>query len=113
MRLLRLLPDETHYRFMRLRRFAFLFTLVLTLASLGACFGLGFNLGVDYAGGLLVEVRTTAPYDLANLRQRLNALQLGDVTLQAVGNSQDLLIRLPAQPGGDAAQSVAVAQVTG
>jgi len=96
---------------MRLRRFTFLFTLVLTLASAAACLGLGFNLGVDYAGGLLVEARALGAYDLAGLREDLNALGLGEVTLQAVAGSQDLLIRLPVQPGGDAAQSEAVAAV--
>ncbi|MEQ9608800.1 MAG: protein translocase subunit SecF [Kiloniellaceae bacterium] len=111
MRLLRLVPDDTRLGFMQWRRAAFTFTLLLTLVSLAALWALGLNLGVDYAGGLLVEARAQAPFDLATLRGQLDALDLGDVTLQAFGGGQDLLIRLQEQPGGAVGQEHAIAAV--
>ncbi len=103
---------------MRWRRCAFLFTLLLTLASLGALWSQGLNLGVDYAGGLLVEARARDGFDLTELRSRLGGLGLGEVTLQAIGGpagggSQDLLVRLQQPPGGPEAQQHAIAAVTG
>ncbi|MGF1629406.1 MAG: protein translocase subunit SecF [Kiloniellaceae bacterium] len=111
MRLLRLFPDDTRFRFMRWRKTAFLFTLLVTLASLAALWAQGLNLGVDYAGGLLIEARAQEAFDLAVLRGRIGALGLGEVTLQAFGGGQDLLIRLQDPPGGPAAQDQAIAAV--
>ena len=111
MRRLRLVPDDTRLGFMKRRRAAFAFTLLLTLASLLALWFLGLNLGVDYAGGLLIEARSLAPFDLAALRGQLDALNLGDVTLQAFSGGQDLLIRFQEQPGGPAGQEHAIAAV--
>ena len=112
MRLLRLIPDDTRFRFMRWRKTAFLFTLLLTFASLASLWGQGLNLGVDYAGGLLIEARAQEAFDLAALRGRIGGLGLGEVTLQAFGGGQDLLIRLQQPPGGSAAQEQAITAVT-
>jgi len=98
---------------MRWRGTAFLFTLLLTLASLGALWFQGLNLGVDYAGGLLVEARAPAGFDLAELRSRLGGLGLGEMTLQAFGGGNDILVRLQQPEGGPEAQQQAIAAVTG
>ncbi|GAB4224201.1 MAG: protein translocase subunit SecF [Kiloniellaceae bacterium] len=108
MRRLRLIPDDTDFRFMQWRKAAFALTLLVTLASLGALWLQGLNLGVDYAGGILIEARGLTVFDLATLRGQLATLNLGDVTLQTFGGSQDLLIRFQAQPGGAEAQQSAV-----
>jgi preprotein translocase subunit SecF len=107
----RLIPDNTRFAFMRWRKAAFLFTLLVVLASLGALWFQGLNLGVDYAGGLLIEARARQSFDLAELRGRLAGLGLGEVTLQTMGGSQDLLVRLRPPDGGPEAQEQAIAAV--
>jgi preprotein translocase subunit SecF len=107
LRPLRLVPDNTQIRFMDWRTVAFAFTLFLTLASLGSLWFSGLNLGVDYAGGLLVEARALASFDTATLRAQLSGLGLGDVTLQVFAGGQDVLIRLQEPPGGAGAQQQA------
>jgi preprotein translocase subunit SecF len=58
---------------------------------------------------MLIEARTTTgPADLAAMRAKLDALKLGEASLQQFGGPDDVLIRLPQQPGGDAAQMKAV-----
>ena len=54
---------------------------------------------------------TTGPADLAEMRQKLDALHVGEASLQGFGPPTDVLIRLPRQPGGDAAQEQVVQQV--
>ncbi len=111
MRRLRLIFDNADFRFMHWRKVAFALTLVITLASLGSLWIQGLNLGVDYAGGILIEARALSPFDLATLRSQLATLNLGDVVLQAFDGSQDVLIRFQEQPGGPEAQQFAVAAV--
>lgn len=108
----RLIPDNTRFAFMRWRKAAFLFTLLVVLTSLGALWFQGLNLGVDYAGGLLIEARARQSFDLAELRGRLAGLGLGEVTLQTMGGGQDLLVRLRPPDGGPEAQEQAIASVT-
>jgi len=68
--------------------------------------GKGLNYGIDFTGGTLVEIKvsTTTP-DLGELRNGLNDLDLGGISLQEFGAPDDLLIRMPEQKsaGEDAA----------
>jgi len=54
MALLRIVPDNTNIRFVRLRGIAFLLTFILTLASVALLGVKGLNLGVDFVGGLMI-----------------------------------------------------------
>lgn len=111
MRPLRLVPDDTHFRFMHWRKVAFGLTLLVSLSSLAALALTGLNLGLDFVGGILVEARSGAPVDLAALRSRLADLQLGDIALQTFGGGNDVLIRVQEQPGGNAAQEQAIGSI--
>jgi preprotein translocase subunit SecF len=90
--------------FMGLHKLGFALSIVLTLASIGLFLTVGLNYGIDFSGGVLVEARTQGPADLAAMRAKLNGLNLGEVSLQGFGSPDDVLIRLPRQPGDDKAQ---------
>ena len=112
MRLLRLVPDETKFDFMRFRRISFPLSAILSVLAIVIYFAVGLNFGIDFIGGTLMEVQSkSGPADLAKMRTDLNALQLGDVQLQQFGPPTDVLIRVPQQPGGEEAQQQAVAKV--
>jgi preprotein translocase subunit SecF len=113
-RLLRLVPDDTKFDFMRFRRISFPLSAILSVLAVAAYFTLGLNFGIDFVGGTLIEVQSkTGPADLGSMRSKLNALQLGDVQLQQFGAPTDVLIRIPQQPGGEEAQQEAVSKVRG
>ncbi len=95
--------------FMAWHKIGFALSLLLTVSSIGLFLTVGLNYGIDFVGGTLIEVRvTSASADLADMRQKVDALHIGEPSLQVFGPSTDVLIRLPRQPGGDAAQEKAV-----
>jgi preprotein translocase subunit SecF len=113
-RLLRIVPDDTKFDFMRFRRVSFPVSAVLSIAAMLLYFTLGLNFGIDFVGGTLLEVQSkSGPADLARMRTTLNALNLGDVQLQQFGSPADVVIRIPTQPGGEEAQQQALAKVRG
>src|ERR1700748_1056375 len=112
MRLLRIVPDDTKFDFMRFRRISFPASALLSMLAITLFFTHGLNFGIDFVGGTLMEVQSkSGPANLAQMRTTLNGLGLGDVQLQQFGAPTDVLIRLAQQPGGDAAQQVAVTKV--
>ena len=110
--LLHLLPDGTEINFMSKRMIAFVLSGALMLGSLGLFFTQGLNLGIDFKGGSAIEVQALeGDADIADLRSRVGALELGDVQVQEFGSAKDVLIRVETQSGGDTAQQDAVAKV--
>ena len=114
MKLLRLIPDNTAIPFMAARKATIPIALALVIASIAGYLALGFNFGIDFTGGLLMEVhRTNGTADLAKIRGEIEGLKLGDAQIQGIGQLSDVLIRLAEQPGGEKAQQAAVRGVGG
>jgi len=114
MRLLRIVPDDTKFDFMRFRRISFPLSAMLSIVAILLYFFHGLNFGIDFKGGLLMEVQSkSGPADLAKMRTTLGELNLGEVQLQQFGGPENVLIRIAEQPGGDAAQQAAVQKVRG
>ncbi len=111
MKAIRIIPDDTHIDFVSLKFGAFVLSAVLFLGSLGLVMTKGLNFGIDFTGGTLIEVRLDEAPSLGELRDRLNALDIGAVSIQEFGSPDDLLIRLPQQAGGVEAQQLAVEAV--
>jgi preprotein translocase subunit SecF len=113
-RLLRIVPDDTKFDFMRFRRVSFPISAALSIFAILLYFFHGLNFGIDFIGGTLIEVQSKAgPADLAKMRSTIEGLSLGEAQLQQFGAPTDVLIRIPQQPGGEEAQQAAVAKVRG
>ncbi len=109
--LVRFVPDKTKIRFMNGRFFGIGLSVVLSTASVILFFTPGLNYGIDFAGGIQMELQTQGPADFGKLRGSLDGLGLGSVHLQEFGAPDQVLIRMDRQPGGDEAQQVAVDKV--
>jgi SecD/SecF fusion protein len=98
--------------FMSIRRYNFAAAAVLSIASLIAFVGVGMNLGIDFRGGSIIELKARqGDADIANIRSRLDQLNLGDVSAQGFGSPQEVLVRVQAQDGGENAEQSALARI--
>lgn len=112
MKPLTLIPLGIALDFLSKRTIAAIFSAVLLLGSLGAVAVTGLNFGIDFRGGILIEVRTTdGPADIGAMRSTLDGLGLGEVALQEFGAETDVLVRVQRQEGDEAEQAAAVTAV--
>jgi preprotein translocase subunit SecF len=112
MRLLRIVPDDTKFDFMRFRRISFPVSALLSILAIFLYFFHGLNFGIDFVGGTLMEVQSkSGAADLAKMREAVSGLGLGEVQLQQFGGPADVLLRVAQQPGGEQAQQAAVAKI--
>jgi preprotein translocase SecF subunit len=103
--LVQYIPTETKFDFMRFRRWAFPLSALLSVLSILLFFGWGMNFGIDFKGGTLVELQSrSGAADIADIRQRANALGFGEVEVQQFGTPQDVSVRVALQEGGEQAQ---------
>jgi len=101
-------PDGTRFDFMKTRLAGLGVAALLVLGSVLLLFKPGLNFGIDFRGGIQLEVAASTPDDLSRYRAPLNGLGLGEVSLQTVGHEGRLLVRVERQPGGEAQQTAAV-----
>ncbi len=111
MRPLRIVPAGLTLNFLGKRRFAYVVSALLLLGSLGALTVQGLNFGIDFRGGILIEVRTDGPAEIGAMRSTLGGLGLGEVTLQEFGEPTDVLIRIQRQEGEEEEQAAAIEAV--
>ncbi len=98
MRGLRYIPQNSNINFIGMRVFAFVFSAILIFGSIFIITQKGLNFGIDFTGGTMIEIRTPVESpNLEELRSLLNSLDIGSVSIQEFGRSNDLLIRLPEQ----------------
>jgi SecD/SecF fusion protein len=103
------IPFDTRIPFMSMRKLAFAFSIVTSIASVALFFTWDMNYGIDFRGGSSIEVMAKdGTADVGEVRSRLEELNLGDVQVQAFGSPAELLIRIGTQDGGDAAQQAAL-----
>ncbi|MEM7281565.1 MAG: protein translocase subunit SecF [Pseudomonadota bacterium] len=91
------LIKNTNIDFMSKRVLAMVLSAVLLAVSLGSIMVRGLNLGIDFSGGVLVEVGYSNPVVLDPIRQQLSDAGYGDAVVQFFGAANDVLIRLAPQ----------------
>ncbi len=125
--LIKLVSRKTNFRFVRFAAFAAVISVLLTVGSfvsmftagfrenpvamyqaasggpldrLGAILGRGFELGIDFRGGAVLELTAPQPIDIGRVREGLLALDLGDVQAQSFNDPHHIMVRYQVS-GGD------------
>ena len=99
-----IISTKTTIDFMGKRRFAATLSALLIIIGVLSMFTRGLNLGIDFTGGVLLEVGYTTPADLGDIRSRLQNGGFDDALVQNFGTATDVLIRVLPEEGVDSAQ---------
>jgi preprotein translocase subunit SecF len=91
---LRLLPDKTSFDFMKFKKISYTLSILLSLMSIIWIGVYKFNFGIDFAGGIIIELRIDQEPDLTKMREVLSGLKMGEIVLQNFGDQHDLSIRV-------------------
>jgi preprotein translocase subunit SecF len=84
--------------FMRYGRLTTTISLVTFILAILALSFKGLNLGLDFTGGIQIEVRYDQPANLETIRKILEDQKLTEFSVQNIGSVKDVLIRLPTKP---------------
>ncbi len=93
--MLEFFPFKKTIPFMNWGKVTTAISLLTFVFAIWALWHKGLNLGVDFTGGTVMELRTSQPADLPAIRTVLEKTGLTEVSVQTFGTSHDVLIRLP------------------
>ena len=112
MKLFKWITKDTNINFLgadKLTYFISTIAIVLSIVVIGIK---GFNYGIDFSGGILLEIKGETPIDLEDLRSRLSTVEVGEINLQTIGESGDeVMIRAEADNLDEAGQHAAVEKI--
>ena len=115
MRLLKLIPDRTNIDFVGARFWAFSLDGLLVLVAVVALFWNGLNYGIDFTGGVLVEVKAQQSIDIGEMREKVDSVGFAEAQLQYFGGGECempvnscVLIRVQPQASADQSDQAVV-----
>ncbi len=103
---MRLIKEKTSIDFLSpvRRKVALAFSALFVIVSLVSLFTRGLEFGIDFTGGILLEVAYEQPADLEAIRGDLAGAGFEDAQVQLFGRETDVLVRLPPQENESAAE---------
>ena len=98
---MRLIKEKTNIDFLgpTRRKIALVVSVLLVIVSLISLATRGLEMGIDFTGGILLEVGYPQLANLEEIRGNLSAAGFSDAQVQLFGRDTDVLVRLPPQPG--------------
>ena len=88
-----LFKEVPNIKFINKRYYAFALSGLIILAGLVMFFTRGFNMGIDFSGGTMIEVSFLKPTSIPQVRSILNKINLGDAQITRIGSENKFFIK--------------------
>ena len=88
MPLLRFIPETTNVDFVKYRFWAFGLDGLLVVISILSILLHGFSLGIDFTGGVMMQVKSAQVIDIGRMRADVNSLGFPESQLQYFGGGE-------------------------
>ncbi len=108
-----LIKENVNFDFLKLKRLAFLVSLILISLTFIFLAFKGLNFGIDFKGGILIELRNKSGLEvnLSEFRQKTESLDAGEISVQKFGKKTDVLLRIQKQDGDEKEQILMINNV--
>ena len=107
-----LIPEDTQINFLSLKNIFLGLSILFVLISFLSTWIIGLNFGIDFRGGVLLELRSkNGIANISELRSSLDKFNLGEVTIQEFGKPSDALVRIQKQEGDEESQDTKINKV--
>ena len=112
MKIFNWVTKDTNIDFMKARKIAYAASIIMVLLSCYFMIFKGFNYGIDFSGGILMEVKSDHKIDPNEVRKQLSGIGLDELTLQTIGeNGDEMQIRTQTDDNSEDAQRIAVVKI--
>ncbi|MBE6445076.1 MAG: protein translocase subunit SecF [Alphaproteobacteria bacterium] len=112
MKIFKWVTKDTTIDFMKARKFTYTLSIVMVLASFASLAVKGLNYGIDFSGGILIELKSENKIDVEALRKQLGDVNLDEINLQSIGEEgNEVVLRAQAKNLNEKEQMAAVNQI--
>lgn len=112
MKIFNWVTKDTNIDFMKARKIAYAASIIMVLLSCYFMIFKGFNYGIDFSGGILMEVKSAHKIDANEVRKQLSGIGLDELTLQTIGeNGDEMQIRTQTDDNSEDAQRIAIVKI--
>ncbi len=112
MRIFSWITKDTNINFMGRKKLTYGISVVCFVLAVILIAVKGFNFGIDFSGGILMEIKSEQPLNLTDIRNKLESVNIGEVNLQTIGDKGDeLMIRAEADNLDEEGQRLAVKNI--
>lgn len=103
---------DTNFDFMKTKKITFAVSTIMVILSIVCIAVKGFNFGIDFSGGILMEIKSPEIINVEELRKDLGVLDIDDLNLQSIGEEgNEIVIRAQAKDLDEKAQMAIINKI--